>query len=142
MFLVISYACISADELTEENFAPHTEVFEDYKCEIIPAKDEKGSPSLGVKNKKKQINITPFSNIVTIGKKGQDDVGLCFLFQSRQGLVGKGAYFFTPKSNYDKFGPEWSERYTLSLNQTGSPKFGIITQTTKRLWGDDGSVPY
>ena len=29
------------DELTEENFAPHTEVFEDYKCEIIPAKDEK-----------------------------------------------------------------------------------------------------
>ena len=64
------------DELTEENFAPHTEVFEDYKCEIIPAKDEKGSPSLVVKNKKKQINITPFSNIITIGKKGQEEVRL------------------------------------------------------------------
>lgn len=64
------------DELTEEVFAPHTEVFEDYKCEIVPAKDEKGSPSLVVKNKKKQINITPFSNIVTIGKKGQEKVRL------------------------------------------------------------------
>jgi len=29
-----------------------------------------------VKNKKKQINITPFSNIVTIGKKGQEEVRL------------------------------------------------------------------
>lgn len=64
------------DELTEEVFAPHTDVFEDYKCEIIPSKDEKGSPSLVVKNKKKQINITPFSNIVTIGKKGQEEVRL------------------------------------------------------------------
>ena len=64
------------DELTAQNFAPHTEVFKDFKCEIIPAKDEKGSPSLVVKNKKKQINITPFSNIVTIGKKGQDEVRL------------------------------------------------------------------
>lgn len=64
------------DELTAETFAPHTEVFGGYKCEIIPAKDEKGSPSLVVKNKKKQINITPFSNIVTIGKKGQEEVRL------------------------------------------------------------------
>ena len=57
------------EELTAGNFAPHTEVFKDFKCEIVPAKDEKGSPSLVVKNKKKQINITPFSNIVTIGKE-------------------------------------------------------------------------
>lgn len=64
------------DELTAQNFAPHTEVFGGYKCEIIPAKDEKGSPSLVVKNKKKQLNITPFSNIVTIGKKGQEEVRL------------------------------------------------------------------
>lgn len=62
--------------LTADNFAPHTEVFKNFKCEIIPAKDEKGSPSLVVKNKKKQINITPFSNIVTIGKKGQEEIRL------------------------------------------------------------------
>ena len=64
------------EELTAGNFAPHTEVFKDFKCEIVPAKDEKGSPSLVVKNKKKQINITPFSNIVTIGKKGQEEIRL------------------------------------------------------------------
>ena len=29
-----------------------------------------------VKNKKKQINIVPFSNIVTIGKKGQEEIRL------------------------------------------------------------------
>ncbi|MTT26167.1 alkaline phosphatase, partial [Parabacteroides merdae] len=52
------------------------EVFKDFKCEIVPAKDEKGSPSLGVKNKRKQINITPFSNIVTIGKKGREEIRL------------------------------------------------------------------
>ena len=44
------------EELTTGNFAPHTEVFKDFKCEIVPAKDEKGSPSLIVKNKRKQIN--------------------------------------------------------------------------------------
>lgn len=64
------------DELTAKTFAPHTEVFKDYKCEIIPAKDEKGSPTLIVKSKKKQLNITPFSNIVKIGKKGNDEVRL------------------------------------------------------------------
>lgn len=64
------------EELTAQNFAPHTDVFKDYQCEIIPSKDEKGVPSLVVKNKKKQINITPFSNIVTIGKKGQEEVRL------------------------------------------------------------------
>ena len=64
------------DELTAQNFAPHTEVFKDFKCEIIPSKEEKGSPTLVVKNKKKQLNITPFSNIVTIGKKGQEDIRL------------------------------------------------------------------
>ena len=64
------------EELTAGNFAPHTEVFKDFKCEIVPAKDEKGSPSLVVKNKRKQINITPFSNIVTIGKKGREEIRL------------------------------------------------------------------
>ena len=81
------------DELTAENFAPHTEVFEDYKCEIIPAKDEKGSPSLVVKNKKKQINITPFSNIVTIGKKGQEEIRL----NSVVVYVDKNNTFYLPE---------------------------------------------
>lgn len=67
------------DELTTQYFAPHTEVFQDYTCEIIPAKDKKGSPTLVVKNKKdkkKQITVTPFSNIVKIGPKGQEDIRL------------------------------------------------------------------
>lgn len=64
------------DELTEQNFVPHTEVFENYKCEIIPSKEENGSPTLVVKNKKKQLNIAPFSNIVTIGKKGKEEIRL------------------------------------------------------------------
>ena len=64
------------EELTAKNFAPHTEVFSNYTCEIVPAKDGKGSPTLVVKNKKKQLNITPFSNVVTIGKKGTESVRL------------------------------------------------------------------
>ena len=64
------------EALTADNFAPHTEIFKDFKCEIVPAKEEKGSPTLVVKNKKKQINITPFSNIVTIGKKGKEEIRL------------------------------------------------------------------
>lgn len=67
------------DKLSAQTFAPHTEVFEDYNCEIIPSKEEKGSPVLVVKNKKdkkKQITITPFSNIVKAGKKGEDEIRL------------------------------------------------------------------
>lgn len=52
------------DELTEEKFAKHTDVFEDYKYEIVPAKEEKGLPTLKVKNKKKTLEIHPFTNIV------------------------------------------------------------------------------
>ena len=41
-----------------------------------------------------------------------------------QGIVLR--YFFTPKSNYDKFGPEWSERYMLSLiNRTDSTPISL-----------------
>jgi len=64
------------DELTKENFAPYTEVFKDYKCTIIPAKDEKSAPTLVVVNKKKQMNITPNTNIVTLGKKGKETIRL------------------------------------------------------------------
>ena len=46
-----------------------------------------------------------------------------------QGIVLR--YFFTPKSNYDKFGPEWSERYTLSLiNRTDSTAYFVAVTAT------------
>ena len=44
------------EDLTSKNFARHTDVFEDYTCEIVPAADEKGSPTLIVKNKKDKKN--------------------------------------------------------------------------------------
>ena len=80
------------EELTAENFAPHTEVFKDFKCEIVPAKDEKGSPTLVVKSKKKQLNINPFSNIVTMGKKGQEEIRL----NSITVYVDKNNTFYLP----------------------------------------------
>lgn len=65
------------EDQTAKNFAPHNEVFKDYQCIIVPAKDDKSSPTLVVKGKgKKQLNITPFSNIVTQGKKGEDVIKL------------------------------------------------------------------
>lgn len=64
------------DELSEQNFARHTDVFKNYQCEIIPAADEKSNPTLIVKNKKKQLTITPFTNIVKMGKKGKEEIRL------------------------------------------------------------------
>jgi len=67
------------DELTGQNFARHTDVFKDYTCEIIPAADEKAFPTLVVKNKKnkkKQLTIKPFTNIVKAGQKANEDVRL------------------------------------------------------------------
>ena len=64
------------DELSDQNFARHTDVFKNYQCEIIPAADEKSNPTLVVKNKKKQLTITPFTNIVKMGKKGKEEIRL------------------------------------------------------------------
>lgn len=64
------------DDLTAKHFAKHTEVFREFTCEMIPSKDEKGAPTLVVKNKKKQMNIQPFTNIVTMGKKGNEEIRL------------------------------------------------------------------
>ena len=75
---------------------PHTEVFEGYDCQIIPATEEKGSPSLVVKNKKnkkKQLTIAPFSNIVKSGKKGNEEIRL----QSVVVYVDKNNTFYVPK---------------------------------------------
>ena len=88
------------EDLTSKNFARHTDVFEDYTCEIVPAADEKGSPTLIVtnkKDKKKQLTITPFSNIVKSGKKGQDEIRL----NSVVVYVDKNNTFYLPASLVD-----------------------------------------
>ena len=82
------------------NFVPHTQVFDGYDCQIIPSAEEKGSPSLVVKNKKnkkKQLTIAPFSNIVKAGKKGQEEIRL----QSVVVYVDKNNTFYVPKQLAD-----------------------------------------
>lgn len=86
------------EDLTSQNFIPHTEVFEGFDCQIIPAKEEKGSPTLVVKGKgKKQLNITPFSNIVTIGKKGENVIQLNSVIV----YVDKNNTFYLPEKLVD-----------------------------------------
>ncbi len=85
------------DELTGERFARHTEVFKNYDLKIVPAKDGKGSPTLVVRNKKKQLTITPFSNIVKSGKKGEDEIRL----NSVVVYVDKNNTFYLPESLRD-----------------------------------------
>jgi alkaline phosphatase len=67
------------DELTAANFAPHTEVFRDYAYEVIAPADAEGTPLLVVKNRKdrkKQLSITPNTNIVKLGRKAGEEVKL------------------------------------------------------------------
>lgn len=88
------------EELNAQNFARHTDVFKDYTCEMVPAIDEKGSPTLIVKNKKnkkKQLTITPFSNIVKAGKKGQEEIRLNSVIV----YVDKNNTFYLPTSLAD-----------------------------------------
>ncbi len=82
------------DELSMQNFARHTEVFNDYKYEIIPSKEENGSPSLVVKNKKKQLTIKPFTNIVLSGKKANEEIRLNSVIV----YVDKNNTFYLPKN--------------------------------------------
>lgn len=58
----------SLDEITNDIFAKHSDVFKDYKYEIIPSKEEGGLPTLVVRNKKKKLSIRPFTNQITQGK--------------------------------------------------------------------------
>lgn len=70
---------VNLDDITNQVFARHTDVFKDYTCEMIAATDEKGSPTLVVKNKKnknKQLTISPFTNIVKAGRKAQEEIKL------------------------------------------------------------------
>jgi len=88
------------DELNDKNFARHTDVFTDYTCEIIPAADEKASPTLIVKNKKnknKQLTISPFTNIVKSGRKGQEEIRLNSVIV----YVDKNDTFYLPTSLAD-----------------------------------------
>lgn len=62
------------EPLTNRYFAPHTEVFSGFDCKIIPGDNEDDFPLLVVKNKKKQLNISPFTNLVTQGKKGGEEI--------------------------------------------------------------------
>jgi alkaline phosphatase len=58
----------SLDEITSEIFAKHSDVFNDYKYEIIPAKNKDEQPTLVVKNKRKKLTIQPFTNQIIRGK--------------------------------------------------------------------------
>jgi alkaline phosphatase len=83
------------DELTAKNYAPHTQVFKDYKYEIIPATDEKSNPTLIVKGKKtQQLTITPNTNIIQkkITKTTNDNIELSSVIV----YVDKNNTFYLP----------------------------------------------
>lgn len=82
------------DELTKEKFAKHTDVFADYKYEIIPAADKKDFPTLKVKNKKKTLEIRPFTNLVKT-KDGEIQLNSVVVY------VDKNNTFYLPKSLAD-----------------------------------------
>ncbi|MDR1454783.1 MAG: alkaline phosphatase [Tannerella sp.] len=88
------------DELTAANFAPHTEVFKDYVYEMVAPADEKGSPTLVVKNgkdRKKQLSITPNTNIVKLGKKAVEEAKLSSVVV----YVDANSTFYLPRSLAD-----------------------------------------
>lgn len=82
------------DRITATHFAKHTDVFKDYTYEIIPPSEERGNPALVVKNKKKQLNITPNTNIVTLGTKKQQQIRL----ESVVVYVDANNTFYLPQS--------------------------------------------
>ncbi len=82
------------DELTDMNFVPHTEVLKDYDYTIIPPTTEQGNPTLVVKNKNKQLTITPFTNMVKLGENAQEEVRL----QTVIVYVDANNTFYMPRS--------------------------------------------
>lgn len=83
------------DPLTDKHFAKHTDVFADYQYEIVPAKDDKDLPSLVVKNKKKSLEIKPFTNIVKSGKSDEIRLNSVVVY------VDKNNTFYLPQSLAD-----------------------------------------
>lgn len=88
------------DELTRQNFAKHTDVFKDFTYEILPAEEKNALPTLVVKNpknKKKQLTITPNTNIVKAGKKGKEEIRLLSVIV----YVDKNNTFYLPQQLAD-----------------------------------------
>jgi len=88
------------DELTARNFAKHTNVFDGFQYEVQASKEEGGLPVLVVKNKKdkkKQLTITPFTNIVKTGRKANEEIRL----KSVIVYVDKNNTFYLPQSLVD-----------------------------------------
>ncbi|MDD4516119.1 alkaline phosphatase [Massilibacteroides sp.] len=85
------------DGLTAQYFAKHTDVFNGYKYELKQPKEEGGWPTLIVKNKKKQLTITPFTNIVKAGKKGKEEIRLNSVIV----YVDKNNTFYLPQTLVD-----------------------------------------
>ena len=84
-------------DMSNKYFARHTDVFKDYTCEIIPAKEGEVAPTLVVKNKKnkkKQLTIHAFTNIVKAGKKGDETIRLNSVIV----YVDKNNTFYLPES--------------------------------------------
>ncbi|OAV75721.1 Alkaline phosphatase 4 precursor [Bacteroidales bacterium Barb7] len=87
----------SLDEITGRIFAPHTDVFKGYDCEILPASDTKPFPTLVVRNRKdsrKQLTISPFTDTVKAGRKGGEDIRLSSVVI----YVDKNNTFYLPES--------------------------------------------
>ncbi|MDR3129013.1 MAG: alkaline phosphatase [Tannerellaceae bacterium] len=57
------------DEVTAKIFAPHLEVFHDCVYKIEPSTEEVGFPTLLVKKGRKTLTVSPFTNVVKLGKK-------------------------------------------------------------------------
>lgn len=85
------------DDLSMQHFAKHTDVFDGFKYEVVASKEEGGLPALVVKNKKKQLTITPFTNIVKAGKKANEEIKL----NSVVVYVDKNNTFYLPQTLVD-----------------------------------------
>ena len=68
-----------------------------YTYTVVPPATEKDNPTLVVKNKKKQLTITPYTNIVKLGKKGKEEVRL----QTVIVYVDKNETFYLPRAITD-----------------------------------------
>ena len=87
-------------DMSNKYFARHTDVFNDYTCEIIPAKEGELAPTLVVKNKKdkkKQLTIHAYTNIVKAGKKADQDI----ILNSVIVYVDKNNTFYLPETLVD-----------------------------------------
>ncbi len=84
-------------DMSNKYFARHTDVFAGYSCEIIPAAEGEQAPTLVVKNKKdkkKQLTIRAYTNIVKAGRKAEQEI----ILNSVIVYVDKNNTFYLPES--------------------------------------------